>query len=226
MARSYDQYCGLAAALDVLGERWTLLILRDLSLGPKRYRDLLDVLPGIGTNLLAARLKSLEEAGVVRRVALAPPAGVQVYELTARGEALRPAIESLALWGLELLPEEIGARRFRPAWAASCMRAGADPDAVDGLRATFLFDVAGEQFHVTAADGALTVADGPPAGSPDVVVACDVQTYLAVGARRKAPAEAVAAGGMTIEGKAALLDELLAAFHLPAREGAARVGGR
>lgn len=217
MARSYDQYCGLAAALDVLGERWTLLILRDLALGPKRYRDLLDALPGIGTNLLAARLKSLEEAGVVRRTTLPPPAGVQVYELTPRGEALRPTLEGLALWGLELLPDEVGERRFRPAWAAACMRAGVEPGAVVGLDGTYAFDVDGEQFHVTAADGELEVRDGPPPGAADVRVRMDRPTYLALGTRQLAAADAVSSGVLELDGDVARLEALLAAFHLPAR---------
>lgn len=217
VARSYDQYCGLAAALDVLGERWTLLVLRDLSLGPKRYRDLLDALPGIGTNLLAARLKSLEEAGVIRRATLPPPAGVQVYELTVRGEALRPTLEGLALWGLELLPEEVGDRRFRPAWAAACMRAGAEPGAVADLAGTFLFEVAGEQFHITAAHGELDVRDGPPPAPADVRLRMDRPTYLGLGTRQLAPAEAVRSGALELEGDIGLLDALIAAFHLPAR---------
>lgn len=217
-ARSYDQYCGLAAALDVLGERWTLLILRDLALGPKRFRDLADALPGIGTNLLSARLKTLEEADVIRRVELpAPATGVHVYELTARGEGLRPSIEGLARWGLELLPDEIGDRRFRPSWAAGCMRGGVTPEGAAGLRGTFLFDVAGEQFHVRAADGEVAVADGPPPGAPDVAVRCDVEAYLALATRSTTPARAVAGGAVTIDGDVALLDALLAEFHLPAR---------
>src|SRR5581483_3423202 len=86
--RSYRQYCGVARALDVVGERWTLLIIRDLLLGPRRYKDLLEGLPGIGTNLLADRLKELERHGIVRRTVLPPPAGSTVYELTDLGSAL------------------------------------------------------------------------------------------------------------------------------------------
>src|SRR3712207_3261653 len=101
--RSYDQFCGLAKALDVLGERWTLLVVRELLLGPKRYSDLLEGLPGIGTNLLAARLKALEASGLVGRRRLPPPAASNVYELTERGRALEPAIFELIRWGLDLL---------------------------------------------------------------------------------------------------------------------------
>src|SRR5215467_13817890 len=90
--RSYNQYCAVARGLDVIGERWTLLIIRDLLVGPKRYTDLLDGLPGIGTNLLAERLRDLEAAGLVERAVLPPPAGTTVYRLTADGAALEPVV--------------------------------------------------------------------------------------------------------------------------------------
>src|SRR5579864_2672640 len=90
--RSYDQYCGMARGLDVIGERWTLLIVRDLLLGPKRYKDLVDGLPGIGTNLLAKRLKEMEAYGLVERTSLPPPSGAAVYQLTPAGEGLAPAL--------------------------------------------------------------------------------------------------------------------------------------
>src|SRR5438874_11180060 len=90
--RSYDQYCAVARGLDVIGERWTLLIVRDLVLGPKRYKDLLEGLPGIGTNLLADRLHEMERLGLVERTVLPPPAGSTVYQLTAAGEGLEPAL--------------------------------------------------------------------------------------------------------------------------------------
>src|SRR2546427_12402137 len=97
--RSYDQWCAVARSLDVVGERWTLLIVRDLLVGPKRYKDLLIGLPGIGTNLLADRLRELEGAGILRRTVLPPPAGSTVYELTSSGQALEPVILALGRWG-------------------------------------------------------------------------------------------------------------------------------
>src|SRR5436305_7874524 len=97
--RSYDQYCAVARGLDVIGDRWTLLLVRDLLLGPKRYKDLLEGLPGIGTNLLAARLRELERAEVIERHALPPPAGSTVYQLTPTGEALQPVMMSIGRWG-------------------------------------------------------------------------------------------------------------------------------
>src|SRR6478609_1913478 len=132
-ARTYGQLCGLARALDVLGERWTLLLIRELSRGPKRFRDLLTNLPGIGTNLLTARLKSLESDGVIRRTLLPPPAGVHVYELTARGRALEQPLQQLALWGFDLLPDDPGTATARAAWAAASMRAAATAEGLAGV---------------------------------------------------------------------------------------------
>src|SRR3712207_1800042 len=91
-SRSYKQYCGLAYALDIVGERWTLLIIRELIAGPRRFKDLMDGLPGISTNLLSERLKSLEQQGMLRRRTLPPPAGSTVYELTETGHGLEQTL--------------------------------------------------------------------------------------------------------------------------------------
>src|ERR671923_662341 len=101
--RSYDQWCAVARALDIVGERWTMLIVRDLLVGPKRYTDLLAGLPGIGTNLLAQRLRELEDRGLVERSALPPPAGATVYRLTETGAALEPVVHALGRWGFQFL---------------------------------------------------------------------------------------------------------------------------
>src|SRR3954452_20420759 len=99
MKRSYNQFCGLAKALDIVGERWTLLVVRNLLLGPRRYSDLLRELPGITTNLLAKRLKELEAMGILERTTLASPAQTEAYALSPLGEALEPAVMELARWG-------------------------------------------------------------------------------------------------------------------------------
>ncbi|HSO95348.1 MAG TPA: helix-turn-helix domain-containing protein [Acidimicrobiia bacterium] len=108
MRRTYGQFCPVARSLDVLGERWTLLIVRELLLGPQRYSDLRDRLPGMWSNLLAQRLRDLDAAGLVRRRELPRPAARLVYELTERGQALEPLVYELARWGLELLDEPGG----------------------------------------------------------------------------------------------------------------------
>ncbi len=100
MSKRYDQYCPIAHALGLVGERWSLLIVRELMHGPKRYTDLAASLPGIGTNILAARLKELESCGLLTKHRLDPPAASQVYELTAYGQELKPVMRTLALWGL------------------------------------------------------------------------------------------------------------------------------
>ena len=101
--KDYDQYCPIATSLGVLGERWTLLVVRELLHGPKRYTDLVDHLPGIGTNILAARLKELESAGLVEKRRLPPPAASTVYELTDCGRALRPVLHELARFGARMM---------------------------------------------------------------------------------------------------------------------------
>jgi DNA-binding HxlR family transcriptional regulator len=101
--KRYDQYCPIACALGLVGERWTLLVVRELMQGPKRYTDLAAELPGIGTNILAARLKELEAAGLVEKHKLPPPAASTVYELTAAGRNLRPVLHELARFGAKLM---------------------------------------------------------------------------------------------------------------------------
>ncbi|MBA2617567.1 MAG: helix-turn-helix transcriptional regulator, partial [Rubrobacter sp.] len=120
--RSYGQHCTVARALDVVGERWTLLLVRELLTGPKRFKDLLAGLTGIGTNLLAARLKALEEHGIVRRGTLPPPAGSGVYELTELGWSLEPVVVALSRWGTRLVGDPRDGDERRPAWAAMALR--------------------------------------------------------------------------------------------------------
>jgi DNA-binding HxlR family transcriptional regulator len=103
MAKHYEHYCPVAHALDLVGERWALLVIRELMPGPKRYTDLAEHLPGIGTNILASRLRDLEAAGVVEKRTLPPPAASRVYQLTPYGQELRPVLRELALWGARSL---------------------------------------------------------------------------------------------------------------------------
>src|SRR4051812_18714984 len=105
--RSYNQFCALAYALDIIGERWTLLIIRELLAGPRRFKDLIDGLPEISTNLLSERLKNLEQQGVIQRRVLPPPAGSSVYELTTVGLALEKAVLELGKWGSQFLPPSL-----------------------------------------------------------------------------------------------------------------------
>src|SRR5437016_11764986 len=111
--RSYEQQCGLARALDMVGDRWTLLIVRELLIRPCRYTDLQYGLPGIATNLLADRLRQLETDGVITREAASPPIATTVFRLTRRGEALRPVLEALGRWGAPPHGDAYGEAVFR-----------------------------------------------------------------------------------------------------------------
>jgi DNA-binding HxlR family transcriptional regulator len=118
VSRSYGQLCGLALALDVIGDRWSLLIVRELLVRPEgaRYTDLRDGLPGVATNLLADRLRDLESTGVIRRESPRPPVATPVFRLTDLGEGLRPTVEALAVWGGEQVPKASGDGAFRSRW--------------------------------------------------------------------------------------------------------------
>jgi len=170
MAKRYDQYCPMAHALDLVGDRWALLVIRELMRGPKRYTDLVDRLPGIGTNILATRLRALEQHGVIGRRTLPPPAASKVYELTPYGAELRPMMRELALWGARSLGPPTDESEFFDGWLGNAL------DSVIAAQAP-----AGRfEFHVGDEVAALvdgTVVDGP-VDDPDVVVEGDpVATY-------------------------------------------------
>jgi DNA-binding HxlR family transcriptional regulator len=197
--RSYNQYCAVARAMDIVGERWTLLIVRELLPGPKRFKDLLKGLPGIGTNLLTARLRDLEGYGVVHRTTLPPPAASKVYELTELGRSLEPVVMSLARWGLEFLGASREEEDRQPAWAMVALRSVLKPEATGEVRESYEFRVDNEVFHVWIEDSETEVRQGS-AADPDLVVRSDTQTLLAVAAGRTELGEAVASGAIGVEG--------------------------
>jgi DNA-binding HxlR family transcriptional regulator len=127
VAKSYCQYCPVAHALDLVGERWSLLIVRELLYGAQRYTDLAAHLPGIGTNILAARLRDLEDAGLVSKRKLPPPTPVTIYELTETGHSLQRVVAELALWGARTLgPPDLD--RLEPGWVQHPLRLLTQPD--------------------------------------------------------------------------------------------------
>ena len=157
--KSYDQYCGIAAALDVVGDRWTLLILRELSFGRRRFTDLRTALPGIASNLLTDRLRDLEESGLVEQQELPPPAARTVYALTASGERIVPVLRALARFGLPLLTDPAEGQ-VRPRTAVY----GALAPLIDGPGATganllmrFLLD--GEELWLQVRNGRIERPD-------------------------------------------------------------------
>ena len=202
--RSYGQYCTVARALDVVGERWTLLLVRELSTGPKRFKDLLGGLPGIGTNLLTNRLKALEADGVVRRATLPPPAGSNVYELTELGRSLEPVIVGLSRWGAKLLDAPREEEDLRAGWAAVAMWSVIGPGTAGGRPGAYEFRIDGEAFHVRVRDGEegeRVEARQGPAPDPDLVVVGDAESFLAVASGRLSPEEAVRSGVLRTEGE-------------------------
>jgi DNA-binding HxlR family transcriptional regulator/putative sterol carrier protein len=219
--RSYRQYCAMARALDVLGERWTLLIVRELLTGPKRFKDLLEGLPGIGTNLLAGRLKELEGEGLLRRTTLPPPAGSAVYELTERGRDLEPVLMGLARWGVELLGEPRPGETFKPVWAVQAMKATFRPEAARWMRETYEFRVGEDVFHVRVDDGVSEPEYGP-AFEPDLVVRTDPDTFLSLVSGRLEPSDAIEAGRLDVEGDPEALARVAEIFGPPV--GARRSG--
>lgn len=213
--RSYAQYCGLAKALDVLGERWTLLVIRELLLGPRRFSDLLAGLPGIGANVLSARLRTLEESELVRKRRLPAPAASTVYELTERGAALEPAIMDLARWGIDLMGLPSDADAYRPGWLLTGMKAAFKPETAVGVRRAYRLRVDDDVFTVRVDDGQLDVSQGE-SGDADVEIALDSDALLAISAGQLEPGEAVASGRMRVEGASAEEATALAElFHLP-----------
>jgi DNA-binding HxlR family transcriptional regulator len=196
--RNYGQYCGLAAALDVLGERWTLLVVRELLTGPCRYNELLANLPGIGTNLLADRLKFLVEEEVIRQ---RPQEGTKTrtYELTDKGESLRPAVLALARWGLGVLEAPEAEEFVRPRWGVLAVEAMIDADRA-GAEEQYEFRLDDEVFHVSVADGTVKVQHGLAPGVPALVVHTDAVTFVEIGAGRLNPLEATLTRRMVMEG--------------------------
>ena len=212
--RSYNQYCALARALDVVGERWTLLLIRELLLGPKRYKHLLAGLPGIGTNLLADRLRELERAGIVRRSTLPPPADSPVYELTDLGRGLEAAVFALGRWGAYFLEPRRAGDAADPGWFFVSIRATFRPEAAAGIRECYEFRIDGVPFHARVDGGRARTSQGH-ASDPDVVVSTDLESFTLLLSQQLSAKEALATGRMRIEGDEGALERFVEIFAWP-----------
>jgi DNA-binding HxlR family transcriptional regulator len=201
--RSYGQYCALARAFDVVGERWTPLLLRELALGPRRYADLQEGLPGVGTSLLAQRLKELEAEGLVEKRFLSPPAARWVYDLTDDGRDLAAALVPLARWGARRMGERGKDELFRLEWFLLYLRSVADPSVCLGWHDTYEFHVDDEVFHVTADDGSIDARSGPAPHKPDLVIHTDLDTFVAIGGGQVAVDDPNVLERMQVEGDSA-----------------------
>ncbi|MBJ7331204.1 MAG: SCP2 sterol-binding domain-containing protein [Solirubrobacteraceae bacterium] len=216
-SRSYDQYCGAARALDVVGERWALLVVRDLMLGPKRYTDLQAGLSGIGPNVLSSRLRGLQDAGVVTRRTLPPPGSTTVYELTELGEELRPVVRELVRWGRNLLGDPPPGEEMQLSWLVVALEASFRPELARGLHESYEYRIDGEVFHVDVDDGAIAAREGESA-DPTFVVVSDVETFLAVASQQLTPEQAVEQGRMTLSGDLEAGQRSVAIFGVPIGE--------
>lgn len=207
-SRTYGEYCGLAHALELVGERWGLLVIRELIPGPKRFTDLARGLPRIPSNVLSTRLKQLEEAGVVERRVLPRPSGAIVYELTDYGRELDTVLLQLARWGVRSLGEPDPEASVSPASLALGLRAAFRPEAAAGLRATFELHVGEVVVHARVADGSLEVSEGPAEEDPDVTIESDL-ALRAVIAGELTPA----AAGVRARGDERLVDRFAELFR-------------
>lgn len=211
--RQYQDGCGAAQALDLVGERWALLVVRELTLGPRRYSDLLASMPAIGTAVLAQRLSDLVEAGIARRRELPPPAASVVYELTEWGAELEPIIRSLGRWGARS-PQ---LRRDLPisvATAVLALRTNVDPHRLPDrdLRVTLLLD--GRPFVAEIAGGRFSVDPGEAADAA-ATVTTDPVTLSRIALDGHPLAVAVADGEAGVQGDVSAARALLASFSLP-----------
>jgi DNA-binding HxlR family transcriptional regulator len=198
-ARYYNQYCALARTLDVVGDRWTLLIVRELAPGPRRFVDLLDGLPGVSRNLLTGRLRALEGAGIIARRELPPPAARQVYELTDDGLDLAVAMAPLIAWGARRLGDRRQGETFRALWPAVAMAGLADREAAKGVNESYQYLVGDSAFHFTVDDGAVELHDGR-AQEPAVTLITDEETWADIASGKLAVSSAVAAGALVVSG--------------------------
>lgn len=211
----YRQYCSIASALRVIGDRWSLLLVRELLFAPKRYSDLLASLTGVSTNLLAARLRRLERQGVVQRVRLPPPAASAVYQLTERGRLLEPALYALSRFGVHYLgPPPRNLSLDAEAWLYG-MRVAFNPAAARGLRETYEFRVEGRAMHVSVRNARFEARAGP-ARQPAVAVEAPTGILLALVTRRLTLARALKKGALGIRGSRAAFARFVTLFEMPA----------
>ena len=216
MAKRFDQYCPIAHALSLVGERWALLVVRELMRGPKRYTDLSAGLPGIGTNVLATRLRELEAAGIVQRRRLPPPAASTVYELTEYGEGLEEVMHAVARWGARSLGLPRREDDLDPTWGLNAFPALFYPERARGLTETYVIRVNDDVFTVALTDGRLHVEAGAGADA-DLDATMDIATFFALASGELGATEALDAGRVRVEGDQEALERCFEVFSFAPR---------
>jgi len=210
--RQYDQYCAVACALDVVGERWAMLVVRELLPGPKRFVDLEAGLPGIGTNTLTTRLDELERAGVITKRRLPAPSASVVYELTSWGRDLGPIVWAIARWGIRRLATVTPLHPLRASWLATALQAFFRKEAVRDLTARVELILPTGTLNLDFRRGSLSVKEGP-VEAPALRIFATEQGFLElVGGR--APRSARRKRDLRIEGDESLIERLVEAFPL------------
>jgi DNA-binding HxlR family transcriptional regulator len=210
--RKYGQGCGTAYALDLVGDRWALLVVRELVLGPKRFSDLRAGLPGIGPNVLSQRLKELEQVGVLRRRVLPPPAASTVYELTEWGAELEDVLVRLGRWGARS-PDMPREAETRPDWLVLGMRAVYDPGE-EPVPTLYELHFGDEVFWARVDDGSLRVGRGD-APEADAVLTADVEAIAKLVRGELKPAAALRSGAVKLDGERAAFDRFPLLFKFP-----------
>jgi DNA-binding HxlR family transcriptional regulator len=211
--RTYGDPCGIARALDLVGERWALLLVRELLLGPKRFTDLREGLPGASPNVLAQRLRDLEEAGVLQRRRLGPPARVQVYELTDWGRDLEPVLLALGRWGRRSPVKPTGALGVDALLVA--LKTTFDPASAPRAARRYQLRIGDDRFHLRVADGSLDVTRGSGGEPADAVIETDATTLRDVAFGRRPLSQVLRAGQLTISGDRRAAEELFRLFSAP-----------
>jgi DNA-binding HxlR family transcriptional regulator len=209
-ARRYEDPCGIARALDVLGDRWALLVVRELIFGPKRFHQLRTGLDGVSPNVLSQRLRDLEDAGLVRREMLDPPASVAVYDLTDRGRAVEPVLIELGRWGNQE-PRPTG-REMSVSALLLALKTVFDPAAA--ADATYALRVDGQWFTATVAGRSFGITAGRP-NQPTVTFDADVATLRAVAFGREPVSAAERDGRLTVSGDRAAAERFTRMFPVP-----------
>ena len=214
--RTYNQYCPLAHALDLVGERWTLLIIRNLFHGPKRFSDLSRGLPSLGTNILTARLKELEENGFIQSRFLPPPAASSVYELTPYGQSLQDVMVALSLWGMQSLGAPQVGQVFSTESVSLMLYMLFMPAVTSNLSGIFAVKIESElynaDFWVKAHDAFITVEQEVP-GTPTLTLHTDLMTLGSLATSHLSYKEAVAKDLLRLDGSEAEIASFLAHFE-------------
>jgi DNA-binding HxlR family transcriptional regulator len=213
--RSYNQFCALSFALDAIGERWTLLIIRELLPGPRRFTDLLDGLPGISTNLLTERLKNLEGQDIIARRTLSPPAASTVYELTPFGRELETPIIELGRWGSRLLPPTLDGLSMPTVGTASvAIKAFFHPANAQSIDETYEWRFGVESLQVQVKSGQLCIQQGQYL-TPDVVFHADMPVFMGLFSGQLPLDDAIAAGLVRVDGDPQALYRFLSISSVP-----------